>query len=72
MSTVTGAVASALRIAEHSIREPRPGELTLEVHAGDLPSLADSTVADLDGRLLSLFAADERATSGHFVVRHVW
>ena len=72
MSTVAGAVASALRIAEHSIREPRPGELTLEVHAADLPSLADSTVADLDGRLLSLFAADERATSGHFVVRHVW
>ena len=34
MSTVTTAVAAALRIAEHSIREPRPGEVAIEVPCG--------------------------------------
>ncbi len=56
MSTVTTAIAAALRIAEYNIREPRPGEVVIEVHAADLPALADAAVADLDGRLLSLFA----------------
>ncbi|HVH27808.1 MAG TPA: NADH-quinone oxidoreductase subunit C [Vicinamibacterales bacterium] len=72
MSTVTTAIAAALRIAEYNILEPRPGEVVTEVHAADLPALADAAVADLDGRLLSLFAVDERATRGRFVVRHVW
>ena len=40
------AVAAALRIAEHSIREPRPGEVVIEVRAADLPALADAAVAD--------------------------
>ena len=34
MTTVTAAVAAALRIAEHSIREPRPGEVAIEVQCG--------------------------------------
>jgi Ni,Fe-hydrogenase III large subunit/Ni,Fe-hydrogenase III component G len=72
MTTVTAAVAGALGIPEHGIREPRPGEVAIEAGAADLPFLADAAVAGLDGRLLSLFAADERATHGCFVVRHVW
>jgi Ni,Fe-hydrogenase III large subunit/Ni,Fe-hydrogenase III component G len=72
MSTVTTAIAAALRIAEYDIRESRPGEVVIEVHAADLPALADAVVADLDGRLLSLFAVDERGTRGRFVVRQVW
>jgi Ni,Fe-hydrogenase III large subunit/Ni,Fe-hydrogenase III component G len=72
MTIVTAAVAGALGIPEHRIREPRPGEVAIEVSAADLPSLADAAVAGLDARLLSLFTADERATDGRFVVRHVW
>jgi Ni,Fe-hydrogenase III large subunit/Ni,Fe-hydrogenase III component G len=72
MSGVTTVVATALRIDEHTIREPRPGEVAIDARAADLPALADAIVASLDGRLLSLFAADERTTHGQFVVRHVW
>jgi Ni,Fe-hydrogenase III large subunit/Ni,Fe-hydrogenase III component G len=72
MSTVTTAVAAALKIDEHRIREPRPGEVALDVAAADLPALADAAVASLDARLLSLFAADERATRRRFVVHQVW
>ena len=72
MNTVTRAVAAALGIVEDNIREPRPGEVVIEVRAADLPALADAAVANMDGRLLSVFAADERAMRGRFVVRHVW
>jgi Ni,Fe-hydrogenase III large subunit/Ni,Fe-hydrogenase III component G len=72
MNTVTTAVAAALRIGEHYIRELRPGEVAVDVRAADLPAHADAVVSGLQGRLLSLFAADERATRGAFVVRHVW
>ena len=72
MTSVTAALAGALGIPEHGIQEPRSGEVAIEVRASDLPSLADAAVAGLDARLLSLFAADERATRGRFVVRQVW
>jgi Ni,Fe-hydrogenase III large subunit/Ni,Fe-hydrogenase III component G len=72
MTTTGIAVAAALGIAEWRILEPRPGELTVDVDAADLPRLADAAVTSLDARLLSLFAADERATRGGFTLHHVW
>ncbi len=66
------AVATALGVADASIRERRPGELTLEVEARTLPDLADRVSAGLGGRLVSLFASDERSSLGRFVVHHVW
>ena len=72
MSSLTTAVAAALRVADDSVRENRPGEVTVDVPVADLPALADIAVADLHARLLSLFASDERATQGCFLVHHVW
>ncbi len=72
MTSVTTAVATALGVADDRVHERRPGEVTIEVRAADLPTLADAVVADLKARLLSLFATDERGAHGHFVVHHVW
>lgn len=72
MSNVTAAIAAALAVVSDRIRLPRPAEAAIEVHPADLPALADAAVASLDGRLLSLFATDERATHGRYVVHQVW
>lgn len=72
MNPVTTAVAAALSLADSRVREPRPGEVTIECHAADLPALADAAVAQLHARLLSLFATDERGTDGRFLVHQVW
>ena len=72
MNEVTRAIATALNIAEYRIRATRPGEAAIEVPATELPSIADAAAAGLNGRLLSLFAADERATDGRFVLHHIW
>ena len=72
MNSVIAAVATALGLAEYQVREPRPGEVAVEVRAADLPALADSVVANLGARLLSLFATDERSTHGRFIVHHIW
>ena len=67
-----GTVAAALGVAPTALREPRPGELTLEVRREELPARADAVATTLHGRLLSLFATDERDTVGRFIVHHVW
>jgi len=72
MNPVITAVAAALGLADHRVRAPHPGEVTVEAGAADLPAFADAAVAHLNARLLSLFATDERAARGHFVVHHVW
>lgn len=72
MSTITTEIASALNVAEYRMRTRRAGEVAIEVPAADLPSVADAAVQRLDARLCSLFAADERARRGRFVVHHVW
>jgi len=72
MTPALTAVASALGLPDAIIREPHRGELAVEALASDLPVLADAVVAHLNGRLVSLFATDERARRGHFVVHHVW
>jgi Ni,Fe-hydrogenase III large subunit/Ni,Fe-hydrogenase III component G len=63
-------VASALGVNSWAIRE-RAGELLLETQPAALSGLADRTAA-LGGRLMSLFATDERSDAGRFVVHHVW
>jgi Ni,Fe-hydrogenase III large subunit/Ni,Fe-hydrogenase III component G len=72
MSALTDTVAAALGVDEWAVREPRPGELVLEIDSGALPTLAGRAVRDLGGRLMSLFASDERALAGRFLVHHVW
>jgi Ni,Fe-hydrogenase III component G len=72
MNTVLNAVATALRVAEATIREPREGEVVTEIPLSALATGARAVAADLNGRLVSLFATDERAQRGHFVVHHLW
>jgi Ni,Fe-hydrogenase III large subunit/Ni,Fe-hydrogenase III component G len=72
MTPVIPAVSAALGVAEWLVREARPGELTLEAAAATVPALADRIVEGLGGRLMSLFATDERGETGRFVLRSVW
>ena len=72
MTSVISTVSTALGVADWAVRELRAGELTLEAKAAALPALADRVVLGLDGRLMSLFASDERHATGRFVVHHVW
>jgi Ni,Fe-hydrogenase III large subunit/Ni,Fe-hydrogenase III component G len=72
MSTVTPIIAAALGVAEDRLRDRAPGEVVIDVRADDLPTIADAAVARLQARLLSLFATDERHTSGHYVVHQAW
>jgi Ni,Fe-hydrogenase III large subunit/Ni,Fe-hydrogenase III component G len=65
-------VAEALEVADRAVREVRPGELVLDASAPALPALADRVTRGLDGRLVSLFASDDRDTSGRFLLHHVW
>jgi Ni,Fe-hydrogenase III large subunit/Ni,Fe-hydrogenase III component G len=65
-------VSTALGVADGAIRETHPGELRFETDAAALPALADRVVLDLEGRLISLFASDERPSTGRFVLHHVW
>jgi Ni,Fe-hydrogenase III large subunit/Ni,Fe-hydrogenase III component G len=71
-SSVISTVSTALGVNDWAVRESRPDELTLEAEAAALPVLADRVVLGLDGRLMSLFASDERQQTGRFVVHHVW
>jgi Ni,Fe-hydrogenase III large subunit/Ni,Fe-hydrogenase III component G len=66
------AVATALGVDGDAVREAHAGELVLQARAPHLPVLADRIVRDLKGRLLSLFATDDRREAGTFVVHHVW
>jgi Ni,Fe-hydrogenase III large subunit/Ni,Fe-hydrogenase III component G len=70
--TPATAVARALGVREGTVEERRPGELVLAVSADHLPALADRAVAELGGRLATLFASDDRATSRRFSLHHVW
>jgi Ni,Fe-hydrogenase III large subunit/Ni,Fe-hydrogenase III component G len=65
-------VSTALGVAEAAVHESRAGELILDSGSSSLPGLADRISGGLGGRLLSLFATDERSSSGRFVVRYVW
>ena len=72
MTSASTAVATALGLPIEMVREPHGGELVVEAPVSELPALADAVVAHLNGRLVSLFATDERADRRRFVVHHVW
>jgi Ni,Fe-hydrogenase III large subunit/Ni,Fe-hydrogenase III component G len=65
-------IASALGVPVDSLQPHGEGEVILSTRSDQLPALADAAAADLDGRLMSLFASDERNSSGQFVLHHVW
>lgn len=72
MKSDIATVAAALEVPEGAIRELHPGEMVLEGSAAALPGLADRVALGLSGRLLSLFASDERRSTNRFLLHHVW
>jgi Ni,Fe-hydrogenase III large subunit/Ni,Fe-hydrogenase III component G len=72
MTTPAASVAAALNVLEWAVREVRPSELMLEADTASIPALADRVVSSLNGRLMSLFATDERTTAKKFFVHYVW
>ena len=72
MNPVISTVAAALGVPESLLRESCRGELLLDAAAEALPRLADRVVLELEGRLMTLFASDDRQATGRFVVHHVW
>ncbi len=72
MTPLVARVSEALGVVEWAVRERRAGELILETDKTALPALADRVSASLGGRLMSLFASDERQTTGRFLLHHVW
>ena len=64
MTSVASTVSAALGVDEWAVRELRAGEVLLEADAAALPALADRAAQGLDGRLMSLFASDERDGDG--------
>ncbi len=71
MRSVVAKVSAALEVADGEVRELRAGELGLDASADAMPALADRAVRGLEGRLVSLFASDERDTRGCFLLYHV-
>ena len=65
-------VSAALEVPEGAVLELHPGEMLLEGTATALPGLADRAALALNGRLLSLFASDERRSTNRFLLHHVW
>ena len=57
---------------EGAVRDHRPGELVLDVHATRHSRPCRSRQPGARRPLLSLFATDERARTGGFAVHHVW
>lgn len=73
MTAVSTLVAEALGVPDGSVRELRAGELVLDTSLAAVPALADLALGDsLRGQLLSLFASDDRATSGDFLLHYVF
>lgn len=72
MTSNAATVSTALHVPESSIREVHPGEIVCEIDAAELPDLADRVREALNGRLLSLFATDDRERTGEFRVHHIW
>jgi Ni,Fe-hydrogenase III large subunit/Ni,Fe-hydrogenase III component G len=72
VSEARSAVAAAFGVEASAISVPRSAELVLAANASALPALADRAVLDLNGRLVSLFATDDRRATGAFHLHHVW
>ncbi len=72
MKSEVATVSAALDVPEGAVLELHPGEMILEGTAPTLPGLADRAALGLNGRLLSLFASDERQSTNRFLLHHVW
>jgi Ni,Fe-hydrogenase III component G len=72
MTSNTARVSTALHVPESAVRDHHPGELVVDVHPDAIPELAERVSQQLGGRLLSLFATDDRARAGAFGVHQVW
>ena len=72
MTSAIRTIAGTLGLTEQAIRELRPGELVLDTDTAALPALADGVARSLEGRLMSLFASDEREANGRFLLHHLW
>ena len=72
MNPAIPAVAEALAIPERSIREPRSGELAVDVELTALPGVADRLVSREGARLSSLFATDERGWNAVYALHQIW
>jgi formate hydrogenlyase subunit 5 len=66
------AILASLGVPDEALRQLHAGELVLDTTTMALPALADRVARDLKGRLLSLFASDERDVSNRFALHHVW
>ena len=64
--------AAALGVDPRAIVEARAGEMVLTADASALPALADRATRNLNARLVSLFATDDRDAAGAFHVHHLW
>lgn len=72
MRATVEALSRALGVDAGDVHEEHDGEAICDVALNALPRLADRIVGELGGRLVSLFATDERRPCGHFRVHHVW
>jgi Ni,Fe-hydrogenase III large subunit/Ni,Fe-hydrogenase III component G len=72
MTAPVAEVAAILRLTPEGVRETHPGELVVDVELSDLPRAAADVVTRFGARLLSLFATDERQSTGQFRLHHVW
>jgi Ni,Fe-hydrogenase III large subunit/Ni,Fe-hydrogenase III component G len=72
MSSAIVAVAEVLALPAGVLREPRPGELRVDVEPEALPRMADRLVGALGARLASLFASDEREWNAVYALHQVW
>lgn len=72
MSASITQVAATLGASDTAVTELHAGELVYHTTAPALPALAERIARDLSGRLLSLFATDERRAAKRFVLHHVW
>ena len=68
----THVVTSTLGVGADAVCAAHAGELGLLARAADVPGFADRIVHELGGRLLSLFASDDRQATGAFTVHQVW
>ena len=70
--SVKAIVSTALEMPDGALRETHAGEWLLETTTPALTGLADRISIGLGGRLLSLFASDERDSIGQFFLHHLW
>jgi Ni,Fe-hydrogenase III large subunit/Ni,Fe-hydrogenase III component G len=70
--TTAASVSASLNLVDWAVREVRPGELVLDAETASISTLADRVVSNLSGRLMSLFATDDRDVASKFFVHYVW